>query len=46
VIGLGGAWAARPVADPPGEAPKLMIEGWAMFGGFGISSLGPEDRQV
>lgn len=44
VIGLGGVGDARPRIDRPSDAPLMRIEGWAMFGGFGIASEGPQDR--
>ena len=44
VIGLGGVADARPRIDRPADAPTLSIRGWAMFGGFGIASEGPKDR--
>ena len=40
VTGLGGVRDARPQIDRPSDAPVLRIEGWAMFGGFGIASEG------
>lgn len=43
VTGLGGVGDARPKIDRPSDAPVLRIEGWAMFGGFGIASEGPKD---
>ena len=42
VMGLGGVGDGRPQIDRPSDAPVLRIEGWAMFGGFGIASEGPE----
>jgi hypothetical protein len=44
VIGLGGIADARPRIDRPADAPVLSIRGWAMFGGFGVASEGPKDR--
>jgi hypothetical protein len=44
VFGLGGVADARPRIDRPADAPMLRIEGWAMFGGFGVASEGPKDR--
>jgi hypothetical protein len=44
VIGLGGVGDGRPQIDRPADAPMLRIEGWAMFGGFGVASEGPKDR--
>jgi hypothetical protein len=43
VVGLGGVDDGRPHIDRPADAPMLRIEGWAMFGGFGIASEGPRD---
>jgi len=45
VIGLGGVGDARPQIDRPADAPVLRIEGWAVFGGFGVASEGPKDRE-
>jgi hypothetical protein len=45
VIGLGGVGDARPHIDRPADAPILRIEGWAVFGGFGVASEGPKDRE-
>jgi hypothetical protein len=44
VIGLGGVADARPRIDRPAGAPTLLIQGWAIFGGFGIASEGPPAR--
>jgi hypothetical protein len=41
VIGLGGVGDGRPQIDRPVDAPMLRIEGWVMFGGFGVASEGP-----
>lgn len=38
LTGLGGVVDARPEIDRPLDAPVLRIEGWALFGGFGIAS--------
>jgi hypothetical protein len=45
VIGLGGVGDARPQIDRPADAAVLRIEGWAVFGGFGVASEGPKDRE-
>jgi hypothetical protein len=45
VIGLGGVADARPRVDRPADAPTLLIQGWAMFGGFGIASEGPQAHE-
>ena len=45
VIGLGGVADSRPRIDRPVDAPTLSIQGWAMFGGFGIASEGPRARE-
>ena len=45
VIGLGGVADSRPRIDRPADAPTLLIQGWAMFGGFGIASEGPQARE-
>jgi hypothetical protein len=44
VIGLGGVGDGRQQIDRPADAPVLRIQGWAMFGGFGVASEGPKDR--
>ncbi|MDP9467979.1 MAG: cell wall-active antibiotics response protein [Chloroflexota bacterium] len=44
ILGLGGVADARPQIDRPADAPVLRITGWAMFGGFGVASQGPKDR--
>jgi hypothetical protein len=46
MIGLGGVGDGRPRIDRRSDAPTLRIEGWAMFGGFGVASEGPNDRDV
>ena len=38
VKGIGGAGDARPARDRGPEAPRLEIEGFALFGGFGVMS--------
>lgn len=43
VVGLGGIGDGRPQIERPADSPILRIEGWAMFGGFGIASVGPKD---
>jgi hypothetical protein len=35
---FGGVGDGRPVVERPAEAPRLRIEGWALFGGFGITA--------
>ena len=42
VIGLGGAGDGRPAVERPADAPHLDIRGFAVFGGFGITSELPE----
>lgn len=42
VIGLGGVGDARPRVERAPDAPHLTIEGFALFGGFGVSSEVPE----
>ena len=37
VFGLGGVRNARAAVDRPTDGPALTIEGWTMFGGFGIA---------
>jgi hypothetical protein len=46
VIGLGGVADARPRIDRSADAPTLLIQGWAMLGGFGVASEGPKDREA
>ena len=43
-FGLGGVGDARPRIDRPADAPTLSIRGWALFGGFGIASEEPKER--
>jgi hypothetical protein len=38
VIGIGGAGDVRPAQDRAPGAPRLEIEGMALFGGFGVMS--------
>jgi hypothetical protein len=38
VIGLGGVGEGRPRVDRPAGAPRLRLEGMAIFGGWGITS--------
>lgn len=42
VVGLGGVGIDQPPEALPADAPVLTIEGWAMFGGFGVSTEAPE----
>lgn len=42
VVGLGGVGDARPRVERALDAPHLTIEGFAFFGGFGVSSEVPE----
>jgi len=44
VIGLGGVGDGRPEIERPADAPVLRIEGWTMFGGFGVASEESGDR--
>jgi hypothetical protein len=44
VRGIGGLGDARPKVDRPADAPHLTIDGWALFGGFGVSSEMPEQQ--
>jgi hypothetical protein len=44
VKGVGGVGDTRPSAERPAEAPRLTIEGLALFGGFAIMSEVPEDE--
>ena len=42
VTGLGGIGDNRSKAERPADAPELTIEGFALFGGFGVTSELPE----
>jgi hypothetical protein len=42
VLGIGGAGDARPRIEREEDAPRLTIEGTAIFGGFGVASEMPE----
>jgi hypothetical protein len=42
VRGLGGVGDGRPAVERPADAPTLRVEGFALFGGFGITSDVPE----
>ena len=42
VVGIGGLGDGRPRVEYEAEAPKLTIEGLAIFGGFGVTSELPE----
>ena len=43
VIGImGGVGDSRDVRGRPADAPRLIVDGFAFFGGFGISSRPPE----
>jgi hypothetical protein len=46
VVGLGGAGDSRPKIERPADAPRLLVEGFALFGGFGISSVLPADAET
>jgi predicted membrane protein len=41
VMGIGGAGDARPTRERGPDAPRLEIEGIALFGGFGVMSQLP-----
>jgi len=43
VLGIGGAGDSRPRTERGEDAPRLTIEGTAIFGGFGIASEMPEE---
>jgi len=45
VVGFGGITDTRPRIDRSPTAPRLVIEGVVLFGGFGISSMVPEDAE-
>jgi hypothetical protein len=38
VVGIGGVGDGRPHVDRAPDAPHVAIEGFALFGGFGVSS--------
>ena len=43
VIGImGGVGDSRDVRGRPADAPRLIVDGFAFFGGFGISSRPPD----
>ena len=42
IVGLGGAGDARGAPEPAADAPQLLIEGVAMFGGVGITAELPQ----
>jgi hypothetical protein len=44
VIGVGGLGDTRPKKGRPADAPRLTIDGWAVFGGFGVTSELPEEQ--
>jgi hypothetical protein len=47
VIGLGGAGDGRPAADRSPDKPRLEIRGFAIFGGFGVTSeIREEEREL
>jgi hypothetical protein len=41
VSGIGGVGDARPAVDRAADAPELAIDGWVLFGGWGIMSEDP-----
>ncbi len=43
VIGIGGVGDARPRIERAADAPHLTIDGFVLFGGFGVTSDVPED---
>lgn len=44
--GLGGIADARPAEDQAPDGPELRIDATTMFGGFSISSVGPEGDEA
>jgi hypothetical protein len=44
VLGLGGLGDARTRKGRPADAPRLTIDGMALFGGFGVTSEMPEEQ--
>ncbi len=47
VIGvMGGVGDSRDARDRPADAPRLVVDGYALFGGFGISSQSPNAVQI
>ncbi len=45
IIGIGGAGDSRPAIFRAADAPRLTIEGVALFGGLGVSSVAPEGSE-
>ena len=45
VVGFGGVGDSRPKIDRGPDAPRLTIEGFVLFGGYGVSSAVPPDAQ-
>jgi len=44
VVGIGGLGDTRPPTARDADAPRLTIEGYALFGGFAVMSDVPEDE--
>jgi hypothetical protein len=44
VRGIGGIADTRPQKGRPADAPRLTIDGWALMGGFGVTSEMPEEQ--
>jgi len=44
IAGIGGIGDNRPKAEPAVDAPELRIEGFALFGGFGVASEMSEEE--
>ena len=44
VVGIGGLGDTRPQTERDADAPRLTIEGYALFGGFAVTSDVPEDE--
>ena len=47
VIGImGGAGDSRDARGRPADAPRLTVDGFAVFGGFGIASSAPNAQEL
>jgi hypothetical protein len=44
IVGIGGVGDARPKIERPADAPHLVVEGTAVFGGWGITSEPAQGR--
>ena len=46
LVGIGGAGDGRPDGNPAAGAPTLVLEGKAIFGGWGVTSEPPGEELV